>query len=69
MIYCIINKDLFYNAVMQFTGKEWYAYTTSDVAETAAEFGIYIKFSLRNEFKCEILDEHKLFLNRIKYGF
>jgi len=69
MKYVFINKDLFYNAVIQFTGKEWYCITTSDVSETASAFGIYIKFSLRNEFKCEILDEHKLFLNRIKYGF
>jgi len=54
---------------MKFTGRDSYYYTTSDVNDTASEFGFYIKFSFRNEFKCEVLDEHKLFLSRIKYEF
>jgi hypothetical protein len=67
--FVLINKTLFYNAVMKFTGRDSYYYTTSDVNDTASEFGFYIKFSFRNEFKCEVLDEHKLFLSRIKYEF
>ncbi len=65
----IIDKKLFYNAVIQYTGKSSYEYNTRDVNDTAQHFGFYIKHSLRNEFKCEVLDEHKLFLSRIKYGF
>ena len=69
MNFVLIDKALFYDAVMKFTGRDSYYYTTDDVSRTASEFGMYIKYSFRNEFKCEVLDEHKLFLNRIKYEF
>jgi hypothetical protein len=64
-----VNKDLFYKSVMDFCKKEHFEYSTDDVYKCAKKFGFFIKFSLKHEFVCEVLDEKKLFLYKLKYGF
>ncbi len=54
---------------MDFCKKEHFEYSTDDVYKCAKKFGFFIKFSLKHEFVCEVLDEKKLFLYKLKYGF
>ena len=67
--YITIDKKAFHNAVAEYTNKEMYKFDMNDVDAVSKIFGIDILFSFATCFKCKVLDEKTLFMNKLKYGF
>jgi hypothetical protein len=64
-----IDRQGFKNACIKHTGIPFLVMTVQDMENCAEEFGMKVTLYFRRYLLCTVIDEHKLFLNRIKYGF